>query len=126
MGGLGHSDLTTRTCVYPSYNIQDDKAKTAVLLNSYTWQQDWQRLASLISTNADPAQKAKDEADLKELLFRELVRLHQNKDMPMRSSTTSSAATTSTTLPSTGARTRPQRVRSHFSDHSSSAACGTR
>jgi monoamine oxidase len=81
MGGLGHSDLTTRTCVYPSYNIQDDKAKTAVLLNSYTWQQDSQRLASLISTNADPAQKAKDEADLKELLFRELVRLHQNKDM---------------------------------------------
>jgi hypothetical protein len=81
MGGLGHSDLTTRTCVYPSYNIQDDKAKTAVLLNSYTWQQDSQRLASLISTNADPAQKTKDEADLKELLFRELVCLHQNKDM---------------------------------------------
>jgi hypothetical protein len=81
MGGLGHSDLTTRTCVYPSYNIQDDKAKTAVLLNSYTWQQDSQRLASLISTNADPAQKTKEEADPKELLFRELVCLHQNKDM---------------------------------------------
>jgi monoamine oxidase len=75
MGGLGHSDLTTRTCVYPSYNIYDDETKTAVLLNSYTWQQDSQRLASLMSTNAS------DEADLKELLFRELVRLHENKDM---------------------------------------------
>lgn len=81
MGGLGYSDLTTRTCVYPSYNIYDDETKTAVLLNSYTWQQDSQRLASLMSTNSDHAQKVKDEAALKELLFRELVRLHKNKDM---------------------------------------------
>ena len=82
MGGLGHSDLTTRTCVYPSYNIYDNETKTAVLLNSYTWQQDSQRLASLISTIPDHAQKVKDEAVLEELLFRELVRLHKNKDMP--------------------------------------------
>jgi len=81
MGGLGHSDLATQTCVYPSYNIYDDETKTAVLLNSYTWQQDSQRLASLMSTNSDHAQKVKDEAVLKELFFRELVRLHKNKDM---------------------------------------------
>ncbi|KAF8861208.1 hypothetical protein BDZ45DRAFT_587255 [Acephala macrosclerotiorum] len=81
MGGLGHSDLNTRTCVYPSYNIYDDKTKTAVLLNSYTWQQDSERLASLMSTNPDHAQKVKDEAVLKELLFRELVHLHKNNDM---------------------------------------------
>lgn len=66
--------------MYPSYNIYDE-TKTAVLLNSYTWQQDSQRLASLMSTNSDHAQKVKDEAVLKELLFRGLVRLHKNKDM---------------------------------------------
>lgn len=81
MGGLGHSDLTTRTCVYPSYNIYDDENKTAVLLNSYTWQQDAQRLASLMSTKDDHAEKVKAEHALKELLIRELVRMHKNNDI---------------------------------------------
>lgn len=81
MGGLGHSDLNIRTCVYPSYNIYDAETKTAVLLVSYTWQQDALRLASLMSKNPDHNQKVKDEANLKELLFRELVRLHKNDDI---------------------------------------------
>lgn len=81
MGGLGHSDLNTRTCVYPSYNIYDDESKTAVLLCSYTWQQDAERLAALISTNTDHTQKVAEEAELKELLIRELVRLHKNDGM---------------------------------------------
>ncbi|KAI0467097.1 hypothetical protein F4859DRAFT_495118 [Xylaria cf. heliscus] len=80
-GGVGHSDLMTRTCVYPSYNIYDDDSKPAVLLCSYTWQQDAQRLASLMSNNEDHDKKVEDEADLKELLFRELARLHANSDM---------------------------------------------
>ena len=77
-GGLGHSDLTIRTCVYPSYNIYDPKDKPAVLLCSYTWQQDAQRIASLISSaddNHHDQQKA-DEQRLKELLLRELTLLH--------------------------------------------------
>lgn len=80
-GGLGHSDLTLRTCVYPSYNINDNKSSPAVLLCSYTWQQDAQRIASLISKSPNHEQKVKDEAVLKELLIRELVRLHKNDDM---------------------------------------------
>lgn len=39
-GGLGHSDSTLRTCVYPFYNLYDPKEEPAVLLCSYTWQQD--------------------------------------------------------------------------------------
>lgn len=81
MGGLGHSDLNSRICVYPSYNIYDDETKTAVLLCSYTWQQDSERLSSLMSTNEDHAQKVKDEAALKALLLRDLARLHANDDM---------------------------------------------
>jgi len=81
MGGLGHSDLNSRICVYPSYNIYDDKSKTAVLLCSYTWQQDSERLSSLMSTNEDHAQKVKDEAVLKALLIRDLARLHANDDV---------------------------------------------
>ncbi|KAI1809740.1 amine oxidase [Poronia punctata] len=69
-GGLGHSDLMIRTCVYPSYNIYVDKDKPAVLLCSYTWQQDSQRLASQF-----------DSPDFKELLFRELARLHKTPKM---------------------------------------------
>ena len=80
-GGLGHSDLTIRTCVYPSYNIYDPEDQPAVLLCSYTWQQDGQRIAALISNASDHTQKLADEGDLKELLIRELTRLHQNDKM---------------------------------------------
>ncbi|RBQ70347.1 hypothetical protein FVER14953_08862 [Fusarium verticillioides] len=79
--GLGHSDLALRTCVYPSYNIYDPKTKTAVLLCSYTWQQDSDRLGCLMSTNKDHKQKVADEQALKELLLRDLAILHRNTQM---------------------------------------------
>ena len=80
-GGLGHSDLNIRTCVYPSYNIYDDPSQTAVLLCSYSWQQDALFLGSLISNNPNHAHKVADEVVLKELLFRDLAKLHQNDQM---------------------------------------------
>ncbi|KAI1940051.1 hypothetical protein LOZ66_002486 [Ophidiomyces ophidiicola] len=81
LGGLGHSDLTLRTCVYPSYNLYDPPTQSAVLLCSYTWQQDAQRCSSLISDNSDHKQKVRDEAMLKELLLRDLARLHKSDHM---------------------------------------------
>jgi len=71
-GGLGHSDLNIRTCVYPSYNIYDAQSATAVLLCTYTWQQDAERLGSLMGD---------DEAQLRSLLIADLVRLHANPEM---------------------------------------------
>ncbi|WZH49826.1 Amino-acid oxidase [Fusarium acuminatum] len=79
--GLGHSDLSLRTCVYPSYNIYDDSSKTAVLLCSYTWQQDSDRIGSLMSTNTNHSHKVADEAALKELLIRDLAILHRNNQI---------------------------------------------
>ncbi|KAI1971128.1 hypothetical protein LOZ55_006296 [Ophidiomyces ophidiicola] len=81
LGGLGHSDLNLRTCVYPSYNLYDPPTQSAVLLCSYTWQQDAQRCSSLISDNSDHKQKVRDEAMLKELLLRDLARLHKSDHM---------------------------------------------
>ncbi|KAK4188614.1 amine oxidase [Podospora australis] len=77
-GGLGHSDLNLRTCVYPSYNIHDDAEKPAVLLCSYTWQQDGQRIGALTSTNSNHGHKVADETLLKDVLLRELAHLHRN------------------------------------------------
>ncbi|KAH8903391.1 amine oxidase [Coniochaeta sp. PMI_546] len=71
-GGLGHSDLNIRTCVYPSYNIYDKNTTTAVLLCTYTWQQDAERLGSLMGG---------DETQLKTLLIADLVRLHSGGSM---------------------------------------------
>lgn len=72
-GGLGHSDLHIRTLVYPSYNILVEKDEPAVLLVSYTWQQDAERIGAIISRES-PAK----EEELKELLLRELARLHSD------------------------------------------------
>jgi hypothetical protein len=74
--GLGHSDLSIRTCVYPSYNIDNEAGTPAVLLCSYTWQQDALRLTPLISTNPDPNEKMHEEEELKNLIFRDLARMH--------------------------------------------------
>ena len=70
-GGLGHSDLHIRTVVYPSYNIVDPADEPAVLLASYTWQQDAERVGALISRES-PA----NEHELKMLLLHELAKLH--------------------------------------------------
>jgi len=81
-GGLGHSDLPIRTCVYPSYNIQDPSGEPAVLLCTYTLGQDAQRIATLISNASDHQQKLADEATLKEILLRSLAKLHKNDEQP--------------------------------------------
>lgn len=70
-GGVASSDLPLRTCVYPSYNLNDDHEKPTVLLASYTWAQDAQRIASLIQPNSPEGEKT-----LKELILRDLARLH--------------------------------------------------
>jgi len=70
-GGLGHSDLHIRTVVYPSYNILDPADQPAVLLVSYTWQQDAERVGALISSDSP-----NNEGELKTLLLRELAKLH--------------------------------------------------
>ncbi|KAF2148170.1 hypothetical protein K461DRAFT_330109 [Myriangium duriaei CBS 260.36] len=75
-GGLGHSDLPIRTTVYPSYNCDDPVNTTAVLLVSYQWQQDAQRMGTLMSSNTDPVEAMKDETVLKDLILENLARLH--------------------------------------------------
>jgi hypothetical protein len=76
-GGIAHTDLPIRVCVYPSYNIEEcegkdwDAKKPAVLLCSYTWGQDAQRIGSLIS-----AETPKNEEQLLSVLLHDLALLH--------------------------------------------------
>lgn len=72
-GGISSTDRSLRTCVYPSYNIYDDRTKPAVLLASYTWAQDAQRIGTLVQP-----QSPQGEERLLELVLRDLVRLHAN------------------------------------------------
>ena len=86
-GGIGHTDLPIRVCVYPSYNLGRteeaeweeplDPDKPAVLLCSYTWEQDASRLGSLIHRNSPH-----DEDSLKKVLFDNLARLHASPEVP--------------------------------------------
>lgn len=77
-GGVGKTDLPIRNCVYPSYNLTEADASTpgrpkpGVLLCSYTWSQEAQRIGALIKKGADP----KSEIELKALLIDNLARLH--------------------------------------------------
>ena len=77
-GGVSRTDLPLRVCVYPSYNINDHTDESAVLLCSYTWGQDAQRLGSLISNNTTP----QGEEELKRVLLHDLALLHGNESMP--------------------------------------------
>lgn len=70
-GGLGKTDLPIRVCVYPSYNLNNPPNESAVLLCSYTWSQDAQRLGSLISRSSPTA-----EEELYEVLMHNLALLH--------------------------------------------------
>ncbi|KAH6970187.1 hypothetical protein DER45DRAFT_640271 [Fusarium avenaceum] len=78
-GGVAHTDLPLRVCVYPSYNIESlegskwDGEKPAVLLVSYTWGQDAQRIGTLIS-NESP----KNEEQLIKVLLHDLALMHAN------------------------------------------------
>ncbi|KAI1088078.1 hypothetical protein F5B19DRAFT_29486 [Rostrohypoxylon terebratum] len=69
-GGVASTDLPLRTCVYPSYNL-NDKDKPAVLLASYTWAQDATRMGSLVNERQPPS-----EDELVELILQNLARLH--------------------------------------------------
>ncbi|MCJ1398153.1 hypothetical protein MMC11_001350 [Xylographa trunciseda] len=75
-GGLGHSDLPIRTTVYPSYNLYDSEQDSAVLLCSYEWQQDAQRISTLISSSSDHQTAVAEEQPLRELVLRDLALLH--------------------------------------------------
>lgn len=66
-GGVASTDLPLRTCVYPSYNLED-RGKPAVLLASYTWSQDANRMGSLVNDI--------NKNELVELILRDLARLH--------------------------------------------------
>ena len=70
-GGTANTDLPLRSCVYPSYNLHDGPDQKAVLLASYTWAQDAQRMASL-TTSESPV----GEDELKALLIHDLALLH--------------------------------------------------
>lgn len=70
-GGIGHTDESIGFCVYPSYNIEDPKDGTGVLLASYNWSQAAQRLSGLIDRESP-----KNEERLKEVLLEDLARLH--------------------------------------------------
>ncbi|KAK4696357.1 hypothetical protein P7C71_g1551, partial [Lecanoromycetidae sp. Uapishka_2] len=80
-GGSGKTDLPIRNCVYPSYNLTKADASTGetkkpgVLLCSYTWSQEAQRIGALIKKSADP----ESETELKALLIDNLARLHSKK-----------------------------------------------
>lgn len=70
-GGFAVTDEPLRICVYPSYNLSDDPDKPSVLLCSYTWTQDAQRMGTLVHRDSPD-----NEAELLELLLRGLRRLH--------------------------------------------------
>ncbi|RSL83216.1 hypothetical protein CEP51_004657 [Fusarium floridanum] len=76
-GGIGRTDLPLRVCVYPSYNIESlegkdwDPKKPAVLLCSYTWGQDAQRIGSLISSKTP-----ENEEQLIKVLLHDLALMH--------------------------------------------------
>ncbi|KAL9626692.1 MAG: hypothetical protein Q9204_007110, partial [Flavoplaca sp. TL-2023a] len=73
-GGVANTDLPIRVCVYPSYNINDDPEKPAVLLCTYTWAQDATRMGSLVNTDSP-----RGEDELKNLMLYNLARLHSNE-----------------------------------------------
>ncbi|KAF5656476.1 l-amino acid oxidase [Fusarium heterosporum] len=82
-GGCSSTDLPLRTCIYPSYNIDDGEDKPAILLASYTWAQDATRLGSMIANRrrqaADPEEHPPSEQELVELILQNLARLHAGK-----------------------------------------------
>lgn len=77
-GGQGHSDLNIRTCVYPSYNIGkiSEKENKFVLLCSYTWQADAERIGAWIGQDCN-------ESDLINLILRDLARMHASDTQPV-------------------------------------------
>ncbi|KAJ6088468.1 hypothetical protein N7486_009729 [Penicillium sp. IBT 16267x] len=87
-GGSASTDLPIHTCVYLSYNL--DATGKAVLLCSYAWAQDAQRIGALVdnrppegSTTYHSTEKpTQKDAQLKELLIHNLALLHQSSALP--------------------------------------------
>ena len=71
--GAATTDRPLRNCVYPSYSLSDSITEPAVLLCSYTWAQDAQRIGSLIMDNSPEG-----EEELVDLVLQNLARLHAN------------------------------------------------
>lgn len=86
-GGVSKTDLPIRMCVYPSYNIHDNdprpgsdeptKNVPGVLLCSYNWSMEAQRMGTLINRGSP-----KGETELKALLLDNLAKLHANDEWP--------------------------------------------
>ncbi|KAF5013138.1 hypothetical protein FDECE_858 [Fusarium decemcellulare] len=81
-GGVSRTDLPLRVCVYPSYNIKENEKNfnvnnPAVLVCSYTWGQDAQRIGSLCSPDTP-----KNEEELKKTMLHDLALLHANEKWP--------------------------------------------
>lgn len=70
VGGQSFTDLPIRTIVYPSYGA-DSSTPSTVLLASYCWTTDAERLGALMNTG-----KADYDDQLKELVLRNLAEVH--------------------------------------------------
>jgi monoamine oxidase len=70
VGGQSYTDLPLRTIVYPSYGV-DSATPSTVLIASYCWTNDAERLGSLINTG-----KTQYDEQLKELVLRNLAEVH--------------------------------------------------
>jgi hypothetical protein len=70
-GGVGKTDLPIHFCVYPSYNVWDNNEKPGVLLVSYTWSQEAERIGALIDKKSPD-----DERKLRAVITHDLARLH--------------------------------------------------
>ena len=91
-GGVGKTDLPIRNCVYPSYNLTKEDAsdpgkgdkgkKPGVLLCSYTWSQEAQRIGTLIHPLINGKGGSSTETELKALLIDNLARLHTPSNNP--------------------------------------------
>ncbi|ETS85835.1 hypothetical protein PFICI_03860 [Pestalotiopsis fici W106-1] len=75
-GGFACTDAPLRTCVYPSYNLQDPTDQPAVLLCSYTWAQDATRIGSLIQRKTGGIEGVATDDELRDLMLDNLARLH--------------------------------------------------
>ncbi|EPS35324.1 hypothetical protein H072_11316 [Dactylellina haptotyla CBS 200.50] len=77
-GGVAPSDLySARMCVYPSYNIHDAPNRPAVLLASYCWGQDAERVGAMIKKTSPDGEDV-----LRDCLLRDLARLHHDPKAP--------------------------------------------
>ena len=78
IGGQSYTDTPVRTVVYPSYGLDRPASDPAVLIASYCWTEDAQRLGALISefksSQFDPAKPLK--SPLAKLVLKDLARVH--------------------------------------------------